>query len=81
MSIDELIDDIVLKPALWKHGDYIKAKQLLTALILSETRKARADELKQLNIEIATHGWHRENAYKMFPYILERLAELEKEKL
>jgi len=51
----------------------------LSALIDQEVKKARIDELNELNYQIAKNSWHKENAYKMYPYILDRIAELEKD--
>ena len=47
--------------------------------LLTRVKKARIDELNELNYQIAKNSWHKENAYKMYPYILDRIAELEKD--
>jgi molybdopterin synthase catalytic subunit len=54
-------------------------KAKLQTLIDQEVKKARIDELNELNYQIAKNSWHKENAYKMYPYILDRIAELEKD--
>lgn len=54
-------------------------KARLQTLIDQEVKKARIDELNELNYQIAKNSWHKENAYKMYPYILDRIAELEKD--
>ena len=53
-----------------------KATQAILALIEERVVEAQIDELKELNFQIAKNGWHKENAYKMYPYILDRLAQL-----
>ncbi|HMS92488.1 MAG TPA: hypothetical protein PKC05_03265 [Candidatus Saccharibacteria bacterium] len=60
-------------------GDLPGYEEALLALIDQEVKKARIDELNELNYQIAKNSWHKENAYKMYPYILDRIAELEKD--
>lgn len=60
-------------------GDLPGYEEALLALIDQEVKKARIDELSELNYQIAVRGWHKENAYKIYAYMLKRVAELEKD--
>jgi len=52
-------------------------EQILT-LLDKEIQKARVDEIYKLNKAIAKGGWHKENAIRIYPYILDRIKQLEK---
>lgn len=83
-KIDEIVGEregVSLDVGYLNDADYSldQAEAEIQALIDQEVKKARIDELNELNYQIAKNSWHKENAYKMYPYILDRIAELEKD--
>jgi len=52
--------------------------EAISELVSRERALGGKNELNELNLQIAKNGWHKENAYKMFPYILNRIEALRK---
>lgn len=55
-----------------------QTKALIAQSNKEAERRGRVEKLQELNLQIAQNGWHKDDAYKMFPYINSRYKALKK---
>lgn len=56
-----------------------KLRKSLAELIDNKVLEARKDELNNLSYETAKNGWHKDKSYKIWEYVIDRIASLTKE--